>query len=165
MSCYDDWQLLSCCGVQPFFCSRGQVSEIQDSEVAHQGRHNKIGQDMSGSNFGQHIECLVSCDCQLHTFAHSSLLCWSSSWNSHFANLLNLMHACQASQGWPVLKSGEALPKLHTGTRSRASKISCTFVDSLAILGPSGSHHLQLCLPLNQTVPDLAPQFQLHTGS
>ncbi|DBA88918.1 TPA: hypothetical protein ACH3X2_000155 [Trebouxia sp. C0005] len=118
MSCYDDWQLLSCCGVQPFFCSRGQVSEIQDSEVAHQGRHNKIGQDMSGSNFGQHIECLVSCDCQLHTFAHSSLLCWSSSWNSHFANLLNLMHACQASQGWPVLKSGEALPKLHTGSSS-----------------------------------------------
>ena len=41
-------------------------------------------------------------------------ICWSSSWNSHFANLLNLMHACQASQGWPVLKSGEALGQSFT---------------------------------------------------
>ncbi|KAL0039340.1 hypothetical protein WJX79_003891 [Trebouxia sp. C0005] len=30
--------------------SETQVSEIQDSEVAHQGRHNKIGQDMSGKS-------------------------------------------------------------------------------------------------------------------
>ena len=39
-------------------------------------------------------------------------------WTLIFANLLNLTHACQASQGWPVLKSGQVLPKLHTDSSS-----------------------------------------------
>ena len=55
MYCYDNWQLLLCCDVQPFVCSHGQVSEIQDSEAAHQGKNSNIGPHMSGSKIGQHM--------------------------------------------------------------------------------------------------------------
>ena len=37
------------------------------------------------------------------------------------------MHACQASQGWPVLKSGEALPKLQTGSSSSLQALALLY--------------------------------------
>lgn len=52
----DDWQLPPCCDVQPFVCSHSQVSEVQDSGVAHQGRNSKTGQHMSGPNMADKSE-------------------------------------------------------------------------------------------------------------
>ena len=67
MYCYDDRLLLSCCiRVQPLVCSHGQVSEIQDSEVAHQGRNSKC-QAAKMDNTCQATLSVCSSEHQLHT--------------------------------------------------------------------------------------------------
>ncbi len=67
MHCYDDWLLLSCCSVQPLVCSHGQVSDIQDSQVAHQIRNSKCQAATVDNTCQAAFECLVFSEHQLHT--------------------------------------------------------------------------------------------------
>ncbi len=74
MYCYDSWLLLSCCAVQPLVCLHGQVSDIQDSQVAHQIRNSKC-QVARGDNTCQAaFECLVFSDIYCTPDSHSRLL-------------------------------------------------------------------------------------------